>query len=248
MMEQQIPFQIIMNYNLIQEIASGCISISEAVDFIGRLATNTVCMLKISVIRLNKRKMYSILASAVNDWSVIRDKQSRKIMLKHAYRGRVVCMFQVSVAYFIAGFIILVGLPTFGGTTQSRNLPMGTGCFVVNTPYFLYLGLYILQFAQLLCMCSCNFGTDSLFFGIAMHLCAQFKLLQNDIAKLKIDAGSERKSKQHFVTLIQRHNHLICLLNFVEDVFHLIILGQLAASGLHITLLGMCRESSIHCD
>nr|UEN71257.1 olfactory receptor 74 [Gregopimpla kuwanae] len=240
-----------MNYNLIQEFVRGCVSIYHAVDFIGVLGTTSVSLLKISVLRMCHKKMGFILESAVNDWSMDHCEKSREIMRRHAVFGTFVSVFQFSSAAASAVLIVIVAPPTLEETpsdnvengnlniTEYRNVPMGSGCSVVGMPIFLYLTFYVFQLCQLICLCFCSVGIDSIFFAIVMHLCAQFKLLNVDIARLGHHVDQRNNVRENFISNIERHKHLSRLAKLVEDIFHPIILGQLAASGLHITLLGI---------
>lgn len=242
-----------MAYNLIHEFASGCVQIANATDFLALLAADLSCMLKTCVIRLHWKDMYRIVDSAVKDWSIDRAKLSCEIMYKYAYRARLISVIPLSMALLSLVPMILYAPPTpattvHGGSdvnntsiSEMKNLPMGTGCSVVHWPNYLYLTFYIYQCIQLVCMCFCNLGCDAVFFGLSMHLCAQFKLLCIDIAELgqhhaKSGIGMDIRAS------IERHNHLLRLLNLVEDIFNVIIFGLLAATGSHIILLGMERS------
>lgn len=239
-----------MSYNIILEFINGCIAISDGVDFIALLATNSFCLLKTSVIRIHREELSSIVESAIKDWSIVRDEKSRDLMREYAYRGRLISIFPLSIGLLSIVPLILYSLPNFEETTDAgpegsnvtiiemRNLIMGTGCSVADLPLTLYLAFYIFQCIQLVCMCCCNLGCDAIFFGISIHLCGQFNLLKINVTRL----GKNREKsdiEEDLRAWIERHNHLLRLLNLVEDIFNVIIFGVLAATGSHIILLGM---------
>nr|UEN71189.1 olfactory receptor 6 [Gregopimpla kuwanae] len=256
--------QISMNISLIRELIADCGPFNQMVDFVALLACSTLALLKVLVIRKNHEKMLRIIVSAMKDWSSIVDDDSRLIMIKHAYMGRFVFIFQLGSAYMgcvpmFLGTIIQLIMSLFSGpkisnlmglndttinvTEAIRYLPMGTPCSVFEMATSMYVAIYVLQVVQLFMTCSCNIGTDVYFFILVMHVCGQFELLNDSIEKFglgKIDENHfDDNYKQQLYEIVERHNHLARMTKYFEDIFNLIILAQLTASGIHISLLGI---------
>ncbi|XP_053598613.1 uncharacterized protein LOC106693259 [Microplitis demolitor] len=229
-------------------VKGNCSVITDIVDALSLIVTSTLSIFKIILPLVYKNRMYLIVNSAIEDWANIRNKQSRVIMLKFAFVGRIVCIVQMVGAYMTMIPLIFGNPPSFhqfsfdkfkDNSTLLRNIPIGPNCWVpTSMSMFMYIAYYGLITVHLFILCTSYIGGDVYIFGIAMHVCGQLQLLYNEMENLsgKTNFFSLRKQISH---LSQRHSFLLQLSNEFEKTFNFIILLQVAANTFLISISGI---------
>ncbi|XP_044594929.1 odorant receptor 82a-like [Cotesia glomerata] len=225
-----------------------CGLITDTVDALSLIATSILSVCKIILPLVYKKRMYFIVNSAIEDWANVHDKKSKTIMLKYAFAGRIVFIIQMIGAYMTIVPLIFGNPPTIhkfssdqlsDNATMLRNIPIGPNCWVsTSISMSIYFAYYGLVTVHLVILCTAYIGGDVYIFGIAMHVCGQFKLLYTDMESLdgKKNFFSLRKQINQ---LSQRHTYLIKLANEFERTFNLIILLQVAANTFIIGISGI---------
>ena len=239
---------------LIGEVMSDCSSISEIAEVISLVVCAILTFVKVVLLRVFDPKMLDIIKSAINDWSTVKTPQDREIMIRYAKRGRFVFMFHMGSAYATTMPMIIGALPFLApkvnitGMNESEiagilePVPIGTGCLFGNFAdhTIFYSFIFSLQAIMLLSTCTGNIGTDAYFFGIAMHMCGQFKLLGLELENFEIDESvDEQTCEEKLVKIIGRHVRLLDLAEYLEDSFNFIILVQISANGSQMCLMGI---------
>ncbi|KAK0182969.1 hypothetical protein PV327_001048 [Microctonus hyperodae] len=226
-----------------------CGAIIDFVDAISIISVSILSVLKFIPLHLNQRSMFLIVSSAIEDWKNIEGKKLRAIMLKYAYKGRLVFIAQMCGAYVTLIPLIFENLPNPGVITHDksvnnmistfRNIPIGPNCWFPSSTFGnIYLAVYFLITLHLIVFCTGYIGIDVYVFGIAMHICGQFELLYHKLMSFDGDENYHDLRKK-ILLITKRHCHLLMLANEFEKTLNLIILLQVAVNGFIICLSGI---------
>ncbi|KAK0164888.1 hypothetical protein PV328_003455 [Microctonus aethiopoides] len=240
--------QLWMSIDLTQQllIKGNCGDVTELVDVLSLITCGILTATKVIILKIYEHNVYVIVNSAVEDWTKVMDKKSRRIMFKYAKIGRTVFIIQMIGAY-AAGFpLIFARLPFITALWDDRTntnmiirqVPIGPSCWISpDLSAYNYAICYIVQSIQLFIVCTGYIGSDTYFFGIAMHVCGQFELLHMRIENLdKIkDNVSQRRE---IIKFSKRHKHLLTLADNFEQTFNIIILAQVGADTILICISG----------
>ncbi|KAK0081045.1 hypothetical protein PV325_012901 [Microctonus aethiopoides] len=241
--------QLWMSIDLTQQllIKGNCGDVTELVDVLSLITCGILTATKVIILKIYEHNVYVIVNSAVEDWTKVMDKKSRRIMFKYAKIGRTVFIIQMIGAY-AAGFpLIFARLPFITALWDDRTntnmiirqVPIGPSCWISpDLSAYNYAICYIVQSIQLFIVCTGYIGSDTYFFGIAMHVCGQFELLHMRIENLdKIkDNVSQRRE---IIKFSKRHKHLLTLADNFEQTFNIIILAQVGADTILICISGI---------
>ncbi|KAK0086194.1 hypothetical protein PV325_003617 [Microctonus aethiopoides] len=226
-----------------------CDAIIDFVDGISLISVSTLSVFKFIPLHLNQGSMFLIVHSAIEDWKNIEGKKLRGIMLKYAYKGRLVFIVQMCGSYMTILPLIFGNFPNPSVNTHEksvnnmtslfRNIPIGPNCwFSSSASGNVYLAFYFLVILHLVILCTGYIGIDVYIFGIAMHVCGQFELLCHRLVNLDGDENYyDLREKIHEIT--ERHCHLLMLANEFEKTFNLIILLQVGVNGFIICFSGI---------
>ncbi|XP_012534864.1 odorant receptor 22c isoform X2 [Monomorium pharaonis] len=212
--------------------------------------SSIVSLSKLLVIRLSWRNTYVLVTSVINDWSMSWDTRQREIMMRYTHIGRVVSLTMLYLGYASGVSFLFMAIP-FDSLLPWLNVSTTNDNDTVVTTYFLatycvfgslsttaYSCVLLLQVAQIFVNATSHCGNDGFFFGLAMHLCGQFEILQMDFAGIKAD---EQTCKNKIRMLIGRHCHLIRLADSFEYSFNMAIFAQVSMS-----VLLLCVEAIKH--
>nr|AZQ24901.1 odorant receptor [Aphidius gifuensis] len=242
-------------------IKGNCGAITEFVDALSLIICGLTSVIKVVIPRINYKKMSAIIQSAVNDWQKIdhHDKSHFKTMQYFSNIGRVVFIIQMSGAYIVGFPLIVMKLPFVVNyfhlnkdeslllinktilTTSSNvgQVPIGPTCWIPTNMspsiYFLY---FISQSIQLFIVCSAYIGSDTYFFGIGLHIWGQLRILNNSLDKFN-KADTVSKEKILLRKFIKRHDHLLKLIKYFEDIYSYIILAQVGTDVLLTCISGI---------
>lgn len=241
-------------------IKGNCGAITEFVDALSLIICGLTTIIKVIIPRINYEKMSVIIKSAVDDWQKVDhyDKSCLKTMRYFSNIGRVVFIIQMSGAYIVGFPLIVMKLPFIVNYFNLNNdeslllinktiliasgnvvqVPIGPSCWIPTNMssniYFLY---FILQSIQLFIVCSAYIGGDTYFFGIGLHIWGQLKILNHSLEKFD-KADTVSKEKILLDKFIKRHDHLLKLINYFEDIYHFIILAQVGTDVLLTCISG----------
>ncbi|XP_039314322.1 odorant receptor 22c isoform X2 [Solenopsis invicta] len=210
--------------------------------------SSVVSLSKLLVIRLSWRHTYVLVTSIIDDWSISRDTQRREIMMRYTHAGRAVSLTMLYLGYASGFSFIFMAIP-FDSFIPWLNVSEVNNNDTMVTPYFLatycvfgslrtiaYTCVLLLQVAQIFVNATSHCGNDGFFFGLAMHLCGQFEVLQMDFAGIKAE---EQTCKKEIKMLISRHCDLIRLADSFEYAFNMAIFAQVSMSVLLLCVEGM---------
>lgn len=215
------------------------------IDLIALLSCALMCLIKITVIRIYRKKLCLIVSSAILDWT-LDNEDSLKIMRSFALKSRKFFIGQMSFSLFTVITMLITNLPLlladeakFENMSLPLNpLPVPMDCFYKNMSKTSTVWVYVIQSLQLSYTTLGNCGTDVLFFGLAMHVCGQLEILKNDMSNFgKI--GDEFQIRSDLHLLIKKHNRLINISQNLEDSFNGILMFQLFFNSLIIVILGI---------
>nr|WHS04451.1 odorant receptor 48 [Psyttalia incisi] len=243
-----IVIQMSLNITYIANlwITGYCGKILDLVEIITILSLSNISILKLIVPWTHSDKMNFVLNSMVDDWMKAYDRKSRDIMMKYAYKGRAVCVFQLFITAFLILRNILHKLPATVEIVTSENtsivsrvVPYGPACWVSTTMSAHYYNAYY----SLICIhwvssSLAYIGTDIYLFGLGMHICGQFELLASELEDI---SGKETHEEQHekLSKFIKRHNHLLNVAESIEDVFNIPILIEVINNTVIISISGI---------
>ncbi|XP_063992719.1 uncharacterized protein LOC135170645 [Diachasmimorpha longicaudata] len=208
---------------------------------------NFLAFTKILVIRLNWRKMYSVIDDLMGVWNESHGAEALRIMRARAKLGRDVGFYQLCPTYIVLFPIIIGALPQFApmvnGTMNStspvlRSFPLHTGRMFAGISTTLYVIMFSYQIIQLFMTCTGNVGNDVCFFSIALHLTAQLECLAVTCENL-VEHRQNLSKSNIFAGVIDRHVRLIEYAEYLESTFNFIILCIVTANCSQICFYGI---------
>uniref|UniRef100_A0A0C9QIW4 Or13a_6 protein n=2 Tax=Fopius arisanus TaxID=64838 RepID=A0A0C9QIW4_9HYME len=213
------------------------------VDAFALFTLSLMNLIKIILSRRHQTKITSIFHSAVQDWVDTENQKDVRIMIHHAYVGRIVCIVQMIGAYLAVVPMILMHFPSSFETYDSNNdtiivrsVPVGPKCWLPSDISFTtYLGYYSLICVQLFLLANMFLGVDVFAFGLAMHLCGQFQVLNRSLGEF--DGGEpvfEQKIKVS--KFARRHYSLLQLADDFEVAFNMLIFFELGANTFNLCI------------
>ncbi|XP_016772003.2 odorant receptor 65a isoform X3 [Apis mellifera] len=184
-----------------------------------------------------------ILAVA-KDYNELNSEENRVIVRRHAYMGRVACASLIFCSY--VGSTLFMTVPMLAGdeeevinvTEESAikyPMPSENTLTLINMPEKMYFVIFIVEYLMLLLTSTGNLGSDSLFFGIAFHLCGQVEILRLEYNKLSNE--NERATKD-IILLTKRHIYLLKLSDMLNETISSILIVQLFSSCVLICTTG----------
>ncbi|XP_018310975.1 odorant receptor 22c [Mycetomoellerius zeteki] len=210
--------------------------------------SSVVSLSKLLVIRFTWKHTYILVTSIIDDWSMSRDKQQREVMMRYTHVGRVVSLTILYLGYASGVSFLFMAVPfdslipwlnvskANDNDTMVTTYFLATYCVFGSLPTITYSCVLLLQAAQIFVNATSHCGNDGFFFGLAMHLCGQFEVLQMDFAGIEVEKQNCKKKIQ---MLIIRHCHLIKLADSFEYAFNMAILTQVSMSVLLLCVEGM---------
>lgn len=228
-------------------LKGNCGPITELVDVITSIICGFATIFKIIIPRINKKKLATIIDSAIDDWKLIVDEKSLLKMKYYAFIGKIIFILQMSGAY-ATGFqmtVIRSLLDYFRSDNNPENyiknnrvIPIGMSCWLpTDVSLSIYFTVYVCQTIQLFFVCSAYIGGDTFFFGFFCHVWGQLKLLQNNFDKLN-HTNNKFEQKIILSEFVKRHNHLLKIANYFEDTYHIVIFVQVGTTILLTSITG----------
>ncbi|XP_076759452.1 odorant receptor 10-like [Xylocopa sonorina] len=182
--------------------------------------------------------------SAVTDYEELRDKEKRVILRRHARMGRMACVGVICFSYgsstlFMAATVFAEEEESPVNVTRKDTpdypIPSENTLAIVNVPDNLFVLVFVVEYMMLLLTSTGNLGSDSLFFGIAFHLCGQVEVLRLEFSKLDNENG---RAIDRFVVLIKRHIYLLNLAEMLNGTVSTVLIVQLFSSCILICTSG----------
>ncbi|EZA52557.1 ObirOr5-M2 [Ooceraea biroi] len=210
--------------------------------------SSVVSLSKLLVVRLTWRHTYFLVTSLVDDWSISRNTRQREVMMKYTNVGRIVSLTMLYLGYASGVSFLFMAvpfdklIPWLNASAPNENstvIPtyfLATYCVFGSLPTIAHSCVLLLQVAQIFVNATSHCGNDGFFFGLAMHLCGQFEVLQMDFADIEVE---KQACKRKLRMLIGRHCHLIKLADSLEYAFNMAIFAQLLMSVLLLCVEGM---------
>ena len=210
--------------------------------------SSVVSLSKLLVIRFTWKHTYILVTSIIDDWSMSRNKQQREVMMRYTHIGRVVSLTILYLGYASGVSFLFMAVPfdslipwlnvskANDNDTMVTTYFLATYCVFGSLPTITYSCVLLLQAAQIFVTATSHCGNDGFFFGLAMHLCGQFEVLQMDFAGIEME---KQNCKRKIRMLIIRHCHLIRLADNFEYAFNMAILTQVSMSVLLLCVEGI---------
>lgn len=210
--------------------------------------SSVVSLSKLLVIRLTWQHTYILVTSLIDDWSISWDARRREVMTRYTNVGRVVSLTILYLGYASGMSFLFMAIPFDGlipwlNASKANNnatvMPtyfLATYCVFGSLPGIVHSCVLLLQAAQIFVNATSHCGNDGFFFGLTMHLCGQFEVLEMDFADIEVD---ERVCKRRMRMLIGRHCRLIKLADSLEYAFNMAIFAQTLMSVLLLCVEGI---------
>ncbi|XP_031365753.1 uncharacterized protein LOC116185475 isoform X1 [Apis dorsata] len=199
---------------------------------------------KVMCFRIHSIGLVSNFSSAIKDYNELNSEENRVIVRRHAYMGRVACASLIFCSY--VGSTLFITVPMLAGdeeevinvTEESAikyPIPSKNILAIINIPDNMYSVIFIIEYIMLLLTSTGNLGSDSLFFGIAFHLCGQVEILRLKYNKL---SNENERTMKHISLLTRRHIYLLKLSDMLNETISSILVIQLFSSCVLICTTG----------
>ncbi|KAL7294713.1 hypothetical protein TKK_0012010 [Trichogramma kaykai] len=225
------------------EICLNRSGVSDMVDICLFFASAFLALVKHTYLQLHGRKIAYNLRSYMRDWRQPSEYGSA-VMRSHFKMYRYQFIIYNSIGYIGTTLFLIrtLLLNYLKDRSQAReDGPEFEYEFICKISFlsksFLlryHTGLLVLQYLQCMYVCSSGASTDCFFFGLLLHLAAQFKILN----RRWHDFGDASRDEARFDELVARHQLLTKLGQHLEQSFSRIVLLQLLISVILICMSG----------
>ncbi|XP_014485155.1 PREDICTED: odorant receptor 13a-like [Dinoponera quadriceps] len=227
------------------EIYLDCTNAGENVDALMLIFCGSLAVMKMIWFRIYASNLTKTYKFAENDYLMIQNEKQRAIMLRHAFIARTLMCTMVSIAYFDSFIYSLMPVlhtlskeqinVTQQDITLEYTIPSRCALEYLNAPRNMYITFCIIELFTVLLVCTSNYGNDSLFLHIALHICGQVKILKSKLIDFDLTGPQIR---DRFNALIQKHCHLMEMTKILANATSFILLMQLFFSSLLLCILG----------
>ncbi|XP_014238983.1 uncharacterized protein LOC106660518 [Trichogramma pretiosum] len=226
------------------EICLNRSGVSDMVDVCLFFASAFLALIKHTYLHLHGRKIAYNLRSYMRDWRQPSEYGSA-VMRSHFKMYRYQFIIYNSIGYigttlFLIRTLLLNYLKDRGqARDDGPEFEYEFICKIsfLSKPFLLryHTGLLVLQYLQCMYVCSSGASTDCFFFGLLLHLAAQFKILNR---RWHDFGDASRDDQASFDELVARHQLLTKLGQHLEQSFSRVVLLQLLISVILICMSG----------
>ncbi|KAL6446783.1 hypothetical protein ACFW04_001304 [Cataglyphis niger] len=218
-------FEAMPMYIYFTELYLHCNGAKKSFDYVTPGAAAALAVTRLITPRIYRKKLLEIITS-MDDWPMHKDKRVRSIMKKYAIMStRVTTLTFILVGIIVSVYIsVAISANTrkkhdneIDNTNMSHKDRFHESCVFRSESS--RQAFMIIQAIQMFITGISTFGTTSFFFGLAMHLCAQF-----DVLSIKLSEFQINDAHRAIAETVQRHCQLIRLANCMEESFNANIL------------------------
>lgn len=235
----QNPPQVMPMCIYFSEIYLHCNGTKKSFDSLTTGAAAALALTRLITPRIHREELLEIVTSMTDDWATQKDKRVRWIMRKYATMSTRVTTLTFILVGIIVGVYASMAISAITGrkheienANASREDRIRESCVFRSESS--RQAFMIVQTMQMLITGISTFGTTSFFFGLAMHLCAQFDALCVRLSEFRVD-----EARRAIAEAVQRHCQLIRLANCMEESFNANILMY-----LFVTTTLMCIDGN----
>lgn len=223
------------------EIYLHCNGAEKSFDSVTPGAAAALALTRLITPRIHREELLEIITSMTDDWVTQKDKRVRSIMKKYATMSTRVTILTFILVGIIVGVYASMAISAITGRKHNNEIDNANTSHedrihesCVFRSESSRQAFMIVQAMQMLITGISTFGTTSFFFGLAMHLCAQFDVLSVKLSEFRIN-----KAHHAIAEAVQRHCQLIRLANCMEESFNANILMY-----LFVTTTLMCIDGN----
>ncbi|XP_072759906.1 odorant receptor 4-like isoform X2 [Anoplolepis gracilipes] len=215
-----------------------CNGAKQSFDSLTTGAAAALALTRLITPRIHREELLEIVISMTDDWATQKDKRMRWIMKKYATMSTRVTALTFILVGIIVGVYASMAISVISGKKHDdanasdkshENHEVQSCVFRSESSRQVFM---IIQAMQMLITGISTFGTTSFFFGLAMHLCAQFDVLSVKLSEFRVN-----EAHRAIAEAVQRHCQLIRLANCMEESFNANILMY-----LFVTTTLMCID------
>jgi len=228
----------------LSEIYLNCNGAKRSFDLVTPSAAAALALTRLITPRIHREQLLEIVTSMMDDWTARRNKRTHGVMKKYAaISTRVTALTFILVGTIVGVYMsaailtIIVRLRKIeiDSTNTSRENGIQSCVFHSASSREAFV---IIQAMQMFVTGMLTFGSTSFFFGLAMHLCAQF-----DALGIKLSEFQVSKAQRMLAEVVRRHCHLIRLSDYMEESFNANILVYLFVTTTLMCIDGKMNES-----
>ncbi|XP_057323507.1 odorant receptor 63a-like isoform X1 [Microplitis mediator] len=236
-----VTYLITSDIFLAQEFLNHCGTSYEITSLFGLIFAAVSGHIKILFLHIYNDNIKFIVTNFINDWSVIEDEKSRKIMRQYSSLNRIlfVCILTSMFCYQLK--LTIEGLPQKiiidNITVIERLLPLSAKCWdFSDTPIVIYAFRFGCRIFEFIIYNITSCGIDLYFFILAMHFCGQMEITNSNLKNFKTITNGVFDNKK-FYGIIIRQKYLFDLMNLLRESFNYTILTVLLISGIHLNIM-----------
>ncbi|XP_057323508.1 uncharacterized protein LOC130666490 isoform X2 [Microplitis mediator] len=185
-----VTYLITSDIFLAQEFLNHCGTSYEITSLFGLIFAAVSGHIKILFLHIYNDNIKFIVTNFINDWSVIEDEKSRKIMRQYSSLNRIlfVCILTSMFCYQLK--LTIEGLPQKiiidNITVIERLLPLSAKCWdFSDTPIVIYAFRFGCRIFEFIIYNITSCGIDLYFFILAMHFCGQMEITNSNLKNFK---------------------------------------------------------------
>ncbi|KAH0540484.1 hypothetical protein KQX54_017690 [Cotesia glomerata] len=220
-------------------------SVNVKIALFGPTGVSVACVFKYFAISYHLKNIKECLKQIQKDWEMTTCKNDWEIMVNYAKKGNNVTYFCIIVMYgggvshqSVAPF--LPGSPTtLLRNSSDRPLLYPTSMF---DPYFntqkspIYETFYLSHILMGVVVCTMMVSTCNLGAILVTHICGQIEIIIRRLQSLENYQSNGENFDQSLSAIIQRHNKVIKLSLYTEQILREVCLVEVVAATLFICM------------
>ncbi|KAL0129870.1 hypothetical protein PUN28_001854 [Cardiocondyla obscurior] len=223
------------------EVYLHCHGAKRSFDSLTPGAAAALALTRLITPRIHREELLEIVTSMMDDWAMSKKNEKvRWVIKKYATMStRVTVLTFILVGIIVAGYAamaissVIPKISHLSNETDYMNVTHEDGSqSCVFRSASSRQAFMFLQAMQMFTTGILTFGTTSLFFGLAMYLCAEF-----DTLSIKLSEFQVSEARRAIAEAVQRHCHLIRMAECMEESFNASVLVY-----LFITSTLMCID------
>ncbi|CAD6201193.1 GSCOCT00013980001.2-RA-CDS [Cotesia congregata] len=220
-------------------------SVNVKIALFGPTGVSVACVFKYFAITYHLKNIKECLKQIQKDWEMTTNKNDWEIMVNYAKKGNNVTFFCITVMYgggvshqSVAPF--LPGSPTtLLRNSSDRPLLYPTSMF---DPYFntqkspIYETFYLSHILMGVVVCTMMISTCNLGAILVTHICGQIEIIIRRLQNLEKYQSNGENFYHSLSAIIQRHNKVIKLSLYTEQILRQVCLVEVVAATLFICM------------
>ncbi|XP_057333652.1 uncharacterized protein LOC130672896 [Microplitis mediator] len=244
---------IITTVSVVYKLIINCGDIDDTLLSYCMLIYSILVFIKIFYTSIRRDYLKRLLISSYQDWESIKNADDIELMVNNSaiynnvslliYSSGLisVILYDIKMIFFTDSSAIPI-LDHYINETVHKNqhkFLLPSSCIFNNVSKNLYYVILINQMVQSYILVVGGSCSNAMFVSITGHICGQFDILIKRMDEFCKNSYNFEVKNHELMTIIQRHQHLMFLSNYLEIVYNKVILMQMGVCLTSLSVAGV---------